>query len=36
VRCALIWTDGPRLMELPQAALDAALRGPLAAPTSDF
>jgi ATP-dependent helicase/nuclease subunit A len=27
VRCALVWTDGPRLMELPEAAMDAALRG---------
>jgi ATP-dependent helicase/nuclease subunit A len=25
VRCALLWTDGPRLMELPQSALDQAL-----------
>jgi ATP-dependent helicase/nuclease subunit A len=25
VRCALLWTDGPRLMELPDAALDQAL-----------
>ncbi len=25
VRCALLWTDGPRLMELPGPALDAAL-----------
>ncbi|MEE2565207.1 UvrD-helicase domain-containing protein [Hyphobacterium marinum] len=25
VRCALLWTDGPRLMELPAEALDAAL-----------
>ena len=23
VRCLLLWTDGPRLMELPEAALDA-------------
>lgn len=28
VACALLWTDGPRLMELPPATLDAALRGP--------
>jgi ATP-dependent helicase/nuclease subunit A len=35
VRCALIWTDGPRLMELPQEALDAALRGLKPAPTSE-
>jgi ATP-dependent helicase/nuclease subunit A len=27
IACALLWTDGPRLMELPAAALDAALRG---------
>jgi ATP-dependent helicase/nuclease subunit A len=26
VRCALLWTDGPRLMELPDAILDQALR----------
>ncbi|WP_233245676.1 UvrD-helicase domain-containing protein [Marinicauda salina] len=25
VRCALLWTDGPRLMELPEDRLDAAL-----------
>ena len=25
VSCALIWTDGARLMELPDAAMDAAL-----------
>lgn len=25
VRCALLWTDGPRLMELPGESLDAAL-----------
>lgn len=25
VRCALLWTDGPRLMELPGTLLDAAL-----------
>ena len=24
VRCALLWTDGPRLMPLSEAALDAA------------
>ncbi|MGE0213652.1 MAG: double-strand break repair helicase AddA [Parvibaculaceae bacterium] len=24
VRCVLVWTDGPRLMELPDAMLDAA------------
>lgn len=28
ITCALLWTDGPRLMELPPATLDAALRGP--------
>ncbi|HEY4344875.1 MAG TPA: double-strand break repair helicase AddA [Parvibaculum sp.] len=28
IACALLWTDGPRLMELPPAALDAALRAP--------
>ena len=26
IRCALLWTDGPRLMELPDTALDQALR----------
>ena len=26
VRCALLWTDGPRLMELPAEALDIALK----------
>lgn len=26
VRCALLWTDGPRLMELPDQILDDALR----------
>lgn len=25
VRCALLWTDGPRLMELPEALLDETL-----------
>jgi ATP-dependent helicase/nuclease subunit A len=25
VKCALLWTDGPRLMELPDAVLDQAL-----------
>ncbi len=25
IRCALLWTDGPRLMELPAALLDRAL-----------
>lgn len=25
IRCLLVWTDGPRLMEIPPAALDAAL-----------
>lgn len=27
VRCALLWTHAPRLMEIPGALLDAALRG---------
>ncbi|MCE9650050.1 MAG: double-strand break repair helicase AddA [Parvibaculum sp.] len=27
IACALLWTDGPRLMELPSRALDAALAG---------
>ena len=26
VRCILVWTDGPRLMEIPDRLLDAALR----------
>jgi ATP-dependent helicase/nuclease subunit A len=26
VKCALLWTDGPRLMELPDARLDQALQ----------
>jgi ATP-dependent helicase/nuclease subunit A len=25
VRCCLVWTDGPRLMEIPGEVLDAAL-----------
>ena len=25
VRCALLWTDAPRLMEIPQAMMEAAL-----------
>lgn len=25
IRCLLVWTDGPQLMEIPPAALDAAL-----------
>jgi ATP-dependent helicase/nuclease subunit A len=25
VRCALLWTEAPRLVELPEAQLDAAL-----------
>jgi ATP-dependent helicase/nuclease subunit A len=25
IRCALLWTDGPRLMEIPGEALDAAI-----------
>lgn len=28
--CALLWTDGPRLMELPAALLDEALKAPIA------
>ncbi|MGC2855073.1 double-strand break repair helicase AddA [Novispirillum sp. DQ9] len=32
VRCALLWTDGPFLMELPAAALDAALAALLQGP----
>lgn len=32
VRCALLWTDGPRLMELPDAILDDALRNIAALP----
>lgn len=28
VRCALVWTDGPRLMELPEAMLDARAGSP--------
>jgi ATP-dependent helicase/nuclease subunit A len=31
VRCALLWTEGPRLMELPEHALEAAL-GAVSAP----
>jgi ATP-dependent helicase/nuclease subunit A len=27
VRCLLLWTDGPRLIELPAARLDDALPG---------
>jgi hypothetical protein len=27
VRCLLAWTDGPILMELPEAILEAALEG---------
>jgi ATP-dependent helicase/nuclease subunit A len=30
VRCLLVWTDGPRLMEIPPSALDRALRAILA------
>ncbi|MFT3722058.1 MAG: double-strand break repair helicase AddA [Hyphomonadaceae bacterium] len=26
IRCLLVWTDGPRLMEIPPSALDRALR----------
>lgn len=29
VTCALVWTDGPRLMELPAAALDQRGAGPI-------
>jgi ATP-dependent helicase/nuclease subunit A len=25
IRCALVWTDGPQLMELDDATMDAAL-----------
>ena len=25
IRCAIIWTDGPKLMEIPEASMDAAL-----------
>jgi len=32
VACALLWTDGPKLMELPARQLDAALRGAPARP----
>ena len=31
VRCALLWTDTPVLMEVPAGMMDGALRGPLAA-----
>ena len=34
VNCALLWTDGPYLMELPNALLDAALRKVAALPIS--
>jgi ATP-dependent helicase/nuclease subunit A len=27
VRCALLWTEGPRLMELPPATLDRHVPG---------
>ena len=30
VRCLLVWTDGPKLMEIPQADLDRALKRVLA------
>jgi len=33
VNCALLWTDGPHLMALPDALLDAALRKVAALPT---
>jgi len=34
VRCALLWTDGPRLMILPDTLLDAALQKVAALPIS--
>ena len=34
VNCALLWTDGPHLMTLPDALLDAALRKVAALPIS--
>ncbi len=34
VNCALLWTDGPHLMALPDRLLDAALRKVAALPTS--
>jgi ATP-dependent helicase/nuclease subunit A len=34
VNCALLWTDGPHLMALPNALLDAALRKVAALPIS--
>jgi ATP-dependent helicase/nuclease subunit A len=30
IRAALLWTDGPRLMEIPSTSLDVAERGLLA------
>jgi len=30
VDCALLWTDGPRLMHLPPELLDGQLSGPTA------
>src|SRR5262249_29176204 len=30
VRCLLVWTDGPRLMEIPPSALDLAIKAVLA------
>jgi len=29
IRCLLVWTDGPRLMEIPASELDRALQGVL-------
>jgi ATP-dependent helicase/nuclease subunit A len=26
IRCLLVWTDGPRLMEIPPSALDQAIK----------
>jgi ATP-dependent helicase/nuclease subunit A len=26
IRCVLVWTDGPRIMEIPARTLDSALR----------
>jgi ATP-dependent helicase/nuclease subunit A len=30
IRCLLVWTDGPRLMEIPASALDMAIKTVLA------
>ncbi len=27
IRCLLVWTDGPRLMEIPPSALDQRAQG---------